>query len=234
MKKIAIFTEGESDMIFSAYLIKVIFGFDNIKIKYINRRTKDEYRRDCKPEEGCGQQYEFTIFNCGNDKRVNNSLKEDGTSMVQKGAYDLVFGLRDLGSEEYDKLAKGKIDSAITETMISNIRAVLDENDGVKIFFAVMELEAWYLALTACLERADYNLDDVCKKIGSDLRNIDPEVKFYDPKKMIKKFEPSFKEVDFAHKIGSKIEAPDIEAIKTGTKVAHFREYIEALESYKS
>lgn len=233
MKKVAIFTEGESDMIFSAYLIKVIFGLDKIKLKYINRRTKDEYQRDCKPEEGCGQHYEFTIFNCGNDKRVNNSLKEDGPSMVQKGAYDLVFGLRDLGSQEYDKLAKGKIDPKITKALISDIRAVLDEFNGVKIFFAVMELEAWYLALTNCLVKAGFDLDKIVINKKNNLAKIDSEKEFYDPKKIIKSFCTAYKETNFAHKIGSKLEKSDLETIKSSRKAEHFIEYIRALESCK-
>ncbi len=233
MKKIAIFIEGESDMIFSSYLIKLIYGLNGTKIKYVNWTSDDNYQENFKQEEGYGNtQIKFTLFNFGNDKRVVNKLKENADSMLKAG-YKAVIGLRDLRSQEYDELANGKIDSAISKTMISNTRAVLKKLNGTELFFAVMELEAWYLAFTNCLIKAGYNLQTISTKIKVNLEQIDPEKEFYNPKSTIRSFETKFKETDFAHKIGSKLELSDLKVIENGNKIKHFVEYINALKSYK-
>ena len=230
--KIAIFIEGESEMMFSSYLIKVIYGLDAIKIKYISFKSDDAYQENVKPEEGYGAQIKFILFNCGNDKRVVNKLKENGESMLQKG-YDAVIGLRDVKSQEYDKLTGKKIDSAIVKAMISNTRAVLEGFEGVELFYAVMELEAWYLGLTNCLVKAGYNLQTISATIGVNLEEIDPEKEFYNAKSTIQSFETAFTEIKFAHKIGSNLEETDIEEIEKANKLEHFIEYTNALKSYK-
>ena len=131
-------------------------------------------------------------------------------------------------------MAGGKIDSTIIKTMVSNTRSVFSKFEHVNLFFAVMELETWYLSLTRCLAKAGYVLESINKKIGADLTKVDPEEEFYNPKKTIKSFEASFSETKFAHTIGSNLEKSEVETIKNGKRVAHFVEYITALESCKS
>lgn len=230
MKRIAIFTEGESDMLFSSYLLKVIYGLDGVLIRYVKFTSDKTYEENYIRQEGYGDiSLEFVLLNLGNDKRVVNKLRENGASMLEKG-YDSVIGLRDLGSQEYDTLAKGKIDDAITKRMINDIRGVLGT---LEIFFAVMELEAWYLALTDCLVRSGYNLDDINGKLGVVLTDVDPESDFYNPKSIISSFESNFNEIKFAHKIGSKVNSTNLDSIENGEKVVYFAEYIRKLKSYR-
>lgn len=235
MKRIALFTEGESDMIFASYLIKTIFECKGIQIKYINYKSDENFQRDVKSQEIFEEVgIEFEIWNLGNDKRVVDKLAENAPKMI-RDQYDSVYGLRDLYSEEYDRQSDGKIVEEISQKTISLARSAIEKTEyegKVKLYYSVMELEAWYLELYQCLERAGCNPEKLNEVFGKEASTNNPE-QIYHPKKILKKIFPSTSEVNLAHKIGSKVLINDLNSLKDTREKSFLVEFINAIESFK-
>lgn len=229
-KRVVIFVEGDSEMIFSSYLIQVLYEYQRIKINFNSWRSDDALKYNVMPQIRLGDELEFTLYNVGNVQRVVNIIKANAQSLLKQ--YNVVMGLRDIISQEYENMAGNKIDFEIIERLIKNTHTLFagDDNKGVEIFFAVMELEAWYLGLTECLERSGYNLLGIKESLGIDLEEADPEKTFYKPKKDIRRFEPNLDEKEFAHRIGSNLRLTDIERVKKEKKNSHFIRFINRLE----
>lgn len=180
MKKVAIFTEGQGEQIFIRQILWHLIGDQNISFECLElygeslRKVPFEYTSE-KPS------IHYRIINVGNDERVAGAIADRYDGFVRAG-YEIV-GIRDMYSKAYRRKSK-LIDLEVNKYFIqlSNERLQLG-NIPVYFFFAIMELEAWVLAMYKTLAKIEPELtpEYIAKELGYDLCLIDPETSFYHP-----------------------------------------------------
>ena len=133
MKKLALFVEGQAERIFFGRLLREIAGRQNIALQ-----TQQQFRGRFETLESdiVGDQSYFALLaDCSADSRVLSAIIERHKSLEQSG-YDLVVGVRDLYPQRREDL---------NELVAETGRCLPVEVPPCKLFFAVMELEAWFM-----------------------------------------------------------------------------------------
>lgn len=101
MRKIAIFAEGQSELIFIRRLLPVIIGWENVSFKcfdlYSRQMIQTAYNY---PNDNA--EILFLIINVGNDETVLSAIKDRENDLINKG-YEKIIALRDMYSENYLK-----------------------------------------------------------------------------------------------------------------------------------
>jgi hypothetical protein len=150
MKKIAVFVEGQTDQIFANELVKHIFGHAQVEIETLQFSGKEGSRwihiiRSV--DVTSSTKYLFRIYDChggGENSTVKSDIIEQFPSLI-KESFSFIIGIRDVYPLSDLKKLKSMIHIGLpTETILP-----------VKIFFAVREIEAWFLA-----EENHYHLID--------------------------------------------------------------------------
>lgn len=182
MKKIAIFVEGYSELLFIDKLFsemcaekhlavshRQIRGGSTCPLKILEIKASDP---------SVDHQYFLTILDCGSDKQVKSRIYENYDSMAKSG-YCKIIGLRDKGpdffTESYD------------EALVKIKKYIKQKPLPVIFVLATMGLEAWYLADAAHFERAhpDLTISRIKTDLGIDLASIDVE-SIPDPHNLLK------------------------------------------------
>ena len=170
MRKIAIFVEGQTERIFVEKFLSVYLGYHKIQVepwKELGIRG-----RVCiAPRTNLHADYYFLIYDVGGDAKVNSALKERAETMIGKHGYDYLLGLRDM----YDEYSREDIPAAI-----QGFEAVFRQSpfrQKVRLIFAVMEIEAWFLADYSVFGRIDASLtpEFIKEHLGLDLITDDPQ-----------------------------------------------------------
>lgn len=184
MKKIAIFTEGQTELIFVRwFLLRLI---DNSKLSFecrellAHKECPVPYNYSC-PEP----QIYFCIINVHGEEGVLSSIREREKQLIKVG-YDEIIGLRDMYSETYFKLSPNRINDAVTNKIKSGnwstIKKMTNRNK-IKLYFAVMEIEAWFLGMYKLFQKIDpiLTVEFIKQKLNIDLKRVDPQKEFYKP-----------------------------------------------------
>lgn len=188
--KYYVYVEGQSEALFVADILTKYsssdysaLGFECYELLAGNERKVDY------PKQGYINSTDFYhIVNIGNDNSVVSAILHNAERLHGEG-YEVVIGLRDVYSKQYDKLVKRTgIDNALVERMCSNALSFLQENVNVhnwQLRFAVMEYEAWMLAMAE-----SYLIAHECdpSEVEKDLKinfNCDPETTYCRPTKKI-------------------------------------------------
>lgn len=181
--KIAIFVEGQTELIFvREYLLRKYKYSINIECRTL---FTDSNYKETKYDFSCPEcNFLVSIINVGNDVSVLSRMKQREKFMWKSG-YDKIIGLRDMYSEQYKELSD-KIDCIITNKFIDGFREQIEKmsNPEKIIFcFAIMEIEAWFLALPEIFEKIDNRLttDFILESLGIDLNTVNPEKTFFKP-----------------------------------------------------
>ena len=180
----------------------------------------------------------FLIINVGQDEKVLSFIKEREQSLLSKG-YEKIIGLRDMYSEEYMKRSPDEINDGVINTFIDGWNSTIQNmNNPSKIilYIAVMELEAWFLAMYNIYERINpvLNIEYIESELGFDLACIDPQSEFLRPATVVNKilqlvgFQYNKKEHE-VEKICSMIDIDDISIILEGGKCRNFKDFYEEL-----
>jgi len=141
MKKIAIFVEGQADLMFFDRLILELATESGLAVEHAEALGGSAHARQLKflkkqtlhPHH----KYYVLIVNCAGDSNVKSDIIERYEGLRRAG-YAAVFGLRDVyGMFRYEDVPK--------------LRAMLkvgmpDGEVPVHLFLAIMEIEAWLLA----------------------------------------------------------------------------------------
>jgi len=126
----------------------------------------------------------FLIVNVGNDASVLSAIKEREKKLVQKG-YEKIIALRDMYSQAYCKRSN-TIDKQVTKGFIEHanisIREMSDPSK-IKMHFAIMELEAWFLGMYDIFKKINSTLtvDYIKQELRFALNSIDPQNEFFKP-----------------------------------------------------
>ena len=184
MSKVAIFVEGQSEQIFIRHLL--LRTMDCSKVSFTCLRLyagKTVPARFDYPNPHAEKS--FLIVNVGQDEKVLSEIKEREEDLIKKG-FDRIIGLRDMYSEKYLKRSPSGIDNSVTMAFTNSWNSTIQRMSNpskIKIYIAIMELEAWFLAMYNIFSRINSRLsvDYIEKELGFNLANIDPQTEFFKP-----------------------------------------------------
>ena len=241
MKKIAVFVEGQSEMIFLSKLLYHLidpshFSFECMKL-YADRQ-KTAYRSYRNPNADI----HFQIINVGNDERVLSVIKEREKDLFRKN-FTKIIGLRDMYSKAYIEKAKSKevIDDKVIRKFIDGAKRVIGRMSipgRIRFHFSIMEMEAWWLSMYNLFSKIDGTLTCkfISRKLGYNLSEIDPESAFVHPARetdrILKLVGSGYnKKFDEAKKITSVVDASDVGNATENNRCNCFRRFCEELTS---
>lgn len=189
MRKFAIFTEGQSELIFVRELL--LRYVDASKMWLLCQELLSHRYSDVGFEYKCPKPEIFILLvDVHGDEGVLSSIKEREKGLIDNGRFERIIGLRDMHCELYLKKSPDKINVIVSEMIVQNSRLVIQNmcySDKIKVCFAVMELEAWFLGMYNLFKRINpiLNIDYIRKHTGIDLKEIDPEKIFYQPSREV-------------------------------------------------
>jgi len=167
-KKIALFVEGQTEVIFISEMIRQVFSENKIKIVVhnmtYNRMRTDIYKTDTTKD------YYFLLYNCGTDNKVKSNIK-DNYQNLQQADFIHIIGLQDLFNPQRKKM--GIDDKKFQET----INADIPQTIPAKIYFAIQEIEAWFIAEETHFQRISpaLSIEKVNSIAGIDIQKEDTE-----------------------------------------------------------
>ena len=185
MRKVAIFVEGQTELIVvREYLLKW-FNYENIEIECRTLFTDSRFHVVPYDFATPTPQYHFQIINVGNDNAVLSRILKREEYMWNAG-YNKIIGLRDMYSKDYREMST-VIDFDVNQQFI-NVRAETindraKQPSKIQMCFAIMETEAWFLGLSEIFELIDERLTNafIQTHTGKDLDNLDPETAIFHP-----------------------------------------------------
>jgi hypothetical protein len=165
MNKIAIFVEGQTELIFADRLVRELAHGSGLAIEHAEaiggasgarrvRVFKHAAQIDCR-------RIYLLIVNCCGDANVKSDIRDRYQGLVQEG-YTAIFGLRD-------------VYGTFTHQQVPKLRAFLNLNIptepiAVHLILAIMEIEAWFLAEYTHFMKIDDTLtpDLIRRRVGFD------------------------------------------------------------------
>ena len=139
MKKIALFVEGQTEAIFASELIKQLFSENKTDIVIKNTRKLYKELISTKITTDTQKEYYFLIYNCGNDVMVKSRIKDNYDQLIQAG-FIYIIGLQDLFNPQRRK--RGINDNLYKSTINKDLKQTIP----TKIYIAIQETEAWFIA----------------------------------------------------------------------------------------
>ena len=190
MKKIAIFTEGQTEAIFVRELLLRIVNASKMRLQCVellaHTLSGAYYEHRCPDPE-----IYFLIIDVHGDEGVVSSIKDREVTILETQGFEQIIGLRDMYCDIYNKLSPGTINQLVSDAIKNGCRSTIDQlnnADRIKLFFAVMEIEAWFLAMYNLFEKIDSLLtkEYINANIGYNLEIIDPQTEFFKPTDKVK------------------------------------------------
>ncbi len=184
MKKIAIFVEGQTELITVREFLLRKFNY-LVSIECRTLFKVDELRETDYDFANLSAEFHFHIINVGNDNAVLKRILKRESHMWNSG-YEKIIGLRDMYSKAYREESQ-QINDKVTRRFVEGANATLQQKaqypDRINICFAIMEIESWFLAMYEVFEQLDKRLttEFIKRHTSIDLENIDPEKEFFHP-----------------------------------------------------
>ena len=238
--KVAIYVEGITEAGFVYQLIGEKYQWDWTKVHIdclnLTPRNSANDLRDFGSDEAPDY---FLIYDSGSDTSVVSDIREKFQGHMNQG-FDKVVGLRDVFSESYIDLYGRHLNQQNIAYFIKDIQEPLEELDKtgfIRVRFAVMETEAWMLALSGVFFKIDSCLDaeGLMTKVGIDV-NSDPQIAYFHP---YTKLEDIFKSIGknyskHWHEIKEiifKLKWTDFDTLYNSGKCKSFREFYDSVFS---
>ncbi len=236
--KYAVYVEGKAEMLFVADVLCKYSNYDPkaIGFRCINLNSDDfEYVQYPVQGDESSDTY-FQIVNVNNDNRVISKLKNDIPNLTKQG-YDIIIGLRDVFGADYDNICTRQqvIDRELIDEMY-RVQSELIRFEGVdtRLHFAIMEFEAWMLALlNNFIVSKGGKPEEVFATAGVDCKS-DFEETVYHPYNKVQKIYQAVNatyakhEGDYMSFLAS-LTADDYEALRNSGRCASFRAFINSL-----
>ncbi len=180
-KRIAIFVEGKTELIFIKKLLEEIAGENNISITSDVTTGKPEQPRKLYNQPRENAPFSALLYDSGNDRQVLSDmfkLYKKSTDPSTEHKYDTIIGVRDLYPRNLEK--KLEFENSIKALIKGRIKSLKSSNTHIipmKVIVAVMEVEAWFLAEWQFFSKIDERLTSefILQTYGLDLINIDVE-----------------------------------------------------------
>lgn len=150
MRKVVVFVEGQAEQIFVREFLLRWYEFDTTKVGIKCIQLISELSVHAPYDFGDEQSDDYyQIINVGGDNKTLSAMLKRAEKMVGAG-FQLIIGLRDMYSGLYRDLSPNIVSSATNNEFIRNAEAQIARSpfsSQMKIHFAIMEVEAWILAL---------------------------------------------------------------------------------------
>lgn len=143
LRKLAVFTEGPTELVFMKRLLEEIAGRNNITFEIAEQKWNQLITLESSGDEDC--RYFALLVSCGHDEQVVTFMKDQAESIVLAD-YDAVVGLRDV-------YPRPRSDFQFLKNLWQTELA--DFQVPAEIFAAVMEIEAWFVQEWTHFERYD-------------------------------------------------------------------------------
>ncbi len=248
MKKVAVFVEGQTELIFIRKLLQIVFEYTDINIKSSNLVGGIRAKKIVEDYLVPNAQIEFTIFSVDNDNRVLGEMKLRERNLFERG-YTLVVGIRDMYGEDYKDAIREMglppqtvsriINDKFRNQSLETIKKMSDPTN-IYLIFSVMEIEAWILGIKDFLFKVDSRLthNHIKALVGHSLHEVEIEDVIYHPAKVLRRILESVsfdydKSRAALHSILSKLDASDIEYMTQLGKVSSFNEFHQLIVSLK-
>lgn len=240
MRKIAIFVEGQTELIVvREYLLKW-FNYENVEIECRTLFTDSRFLVVPYDFVTPSPQYHFQIINVGNDNAVLSRILKREDYMWNAG-YDKIIGLRDMYSSAYREIST-VIDPNVNQNFINAPIEVINNRakqpDKIQMCFAIMETEAWFLGLSEIFELIDERLTNafIHENTGKDLENIDPETDVFHPAVLLnniynlveQKYRKQEGDIEALAKL---IDRADFESLLIRDKCQSFNQFHDSIHS---
>lgn len=238
MKRIAIFAEGHTELIFIRnLLLRVVdpskLSFECCELISENMSHVPYRQSSLNPET------HFLIVTVGGDEKVVSAIRDREKDLVERGGYDRIIGLRDMYCDAYTKRSPGRIDDQISNLMIqrqSQTIRNMRHSDIIKLFFAIMEIEAWFLGMYDLFRKNEsvLTVGYIKEKLGIDLMTTDPQKEFYRPSDQVNSIfqlcgRDYKKRQDEVESICSRMDSSDFEAARENGRCSCFNDFYEEL-----
>ena len=233
MKKIAVFAEGQTELIFvREYILKV---YDNSKIGFrCIKLISDGMREVPYKHESPTAEYFFLLIDVSNDSKVLSAIRDREKDLIDSG-FGKVIGIRDMYCREYDEKTDKQISEQLNEQFAEAANQEISKMNNctkIKFIFSIMEVEAWFLSLIGIFNKIDPNLtlEIIEERLGYNLAEIDPQKEFYKPSVELTKI-LGIVGIEYKKKksnveaICSKIDPEDILYFNDGQSCESFRKF---------
>ncbi len=231
MRKVAIFVEGQTELIFVRDFLLRLFDYSKLTLECWgllgDKLSPRPYVYPCSNPE-----IHFMIINVGGDERVLSSIKDRERRLIGEGGYEKIIGLRDMYSGAYAKLSRGVINDDISDRFIQSHNSTIQKmtyHDRIKLYFAIMEIEAWFLSMYNVFQKIAPILSPgyIEENLQFDLRRIDPEKTFFKPSNQVNDIFMLFrsqydKKKGDVEKITSKMELADFDNARENNRCRSF------------
>lgn len=236
--KTAIYVEGVTEAGFVYQMIGEKYQWDwtRLRMECLNLIPKEAScdLRDIGLEEAPDY---FLIYDSGSDTSVVSDIREKYQGHKDQG-FDKVVGLRDVFSESYIELYGRQQSQEHISEFINDIQEPFSELDNtgfIRVRFAIMETEAWLLAMNDVFKKIDGQLDekglmnlaqvDICQ---------DPQTCYFHP---FTKLEDIFKSIGRNYskhwreikEIVFKLKWADFEQLYQSGKCTSYREFCDSV-----
>jgi hypothetical protein len=236
--KVAIYVEGVTEAGYVYQLIGEKYQWDwtKVQIECLNLDPQNA-ANDLRDFGSNDAPDYFLIYDSGSDTSVVSDIRVKFQGHMDQG-FDRVVGLRDVYSESYIDLYGRRLDQQKIVDFIKDIQEPFEELDKtgfIRVRFAVMETEAWLLALSDVYQKIDNSLDadGLVSKAGVDINN-DPQTTYFHP---YAKLEEIFKSIGKSYskhwceikEVVFKLKWGDFESLYNSGKCQSFREFYDAV-----
>ena len=156
MKKIAIFVEGQTELLFIDRLIQELAAESGLAVEHAEaiggavraRKINILKQTTLQPHH----RYYVLIVNSAGDSNVKSDVIERYYSLKRSG-YTAIIGLRDVyGQFQYKDVPR------LRAMMKVGLPEIDDDGPSIDLFLAIMEIEAWILGEYTHFERISKNL----------------------------------------------------------------------------
>jgi len=185
MRKIAIFVEGQTELITVREFLLREFNWNGIEIQCRTFYKKSDFKKVPYDVSCPNPEVHFQIINVGNDESVLTRILQREKYMWNSD-YEKIIGLRDMYSKAYREDAS-QINNKVTEKFIKGAAETIKNKakspEKIKMCFAIMEIEAWFLGMYKVFEKLDNRLTAqyIKEQIGIDMEYVDPQTEFFHP-----------------------------------------------------
>jgi hypothetical protein len=241
--KVAIFVEGQTELVFvREYLLKM-FDYQNISIECNTLFNDFNLKTTEYPFPNENATHHFDIYNAGNDNALLSRILRREQYLWNEG-FNQIIGLRDMYSKQYREVTKHSvIDEEINQEFISGVQKEINKQakkpENIHFHFAIMEAESWILGFHSSFTELSAKLtsDYIKSNLGFDLKAVDPETTFFHPAKTLQEI---YKLIDENYNkskgnieaIMSRLCKEDFEKLSKSGKCKSFDKFHRTLASF--
>lgn len=183
MKRVVIFTEGLTELAFVRQFLIDLLGYQDLSFECLQLHGGEFQTIPYEHFSPTAYVYAL-IVDAHGDGRVLGIISEREKELSKAG-YDRICGLRDMYSLEYRRRSR-IIDPALNrefEMERDEQIQLLENANKIRLYFAIMEIEAWLLSMYNLFGKIDSALtvEAIEDALGFNLRTVDPQVEFFHP-----------------------------------------------------